>query len=287
LEASWLVTARLIIQRPGEPAAPLEIDGVLTLGGGEADGVRVPDLAEAALAAWPSAEGIVVEARVPGVVVSGRPLAPGKRRLLRTGDRARVEGLTFWSVPPAVDGTNAGTNAGRNTGAEAGTRELAGAILAGAGALSGPHLVVLEGPRAGDRLALHDGAVLGRGRGAELHLADPLASRHHARFTIRGGRASLEDLASKNGIAVNGRHARRSQVALRSGDALALGESLLVYQDGCPAPPAASCELLLAPGPARGDPRQPGGNRRTAMATALASGMLIALAVLLALAAVS
>jgi hypothetical protein len=274
LEASWLVTARLMIQRPGEPAAPLEIDGVLTLGGGEEDGVRVPDLAEGALAAWPSAEGIVVEARVPGVVVSGRPLDPGKRRLLRTGDRARVEGLTFWSVLPAVDGTKAGT------------RELAGAILAGAGALSGPHLVVLEGPRAGDRLALHDGAVLGRGRGAELHLADPLASRHHARFTIRGGRASLEDLASKNGIAVNGRHARRSRVALRSGDALALGESLLVYQDGCPAPPAASRELLLAPGPARGGPQQPGGNRRTAIATALASGMLIALAVLLALAAV-
>jgi hypothetical protein len=270
-----------MIQRPGDPAAPFEIDGVLTLGGGEADGVKVPGLAEGALAAWPSAAGIVVEARVPGIVVSERPLAPGKRRLLRKGDLARLEGLTFWSVPPAVDGTRGGTGAGTN----AGTRALAGAILAGAGAPSGPHLVVLEGPRAGDRLALHDGAVLGRGRGAELHLADPLASRHHARFTIRGGRASLEDLASKNGIAVNGRHARHSQVALRSGDALAVGESLLVYHDGCPAPPAPR-ELLLASGPAGGSPRQPGWNRRTAMATALASGMLIALAVLLALAAV-
>ena len=265
-----MVTARLMIQRPGEPAALVEIHAELTLGGGEADGVRLPGLSEGALAAWQSAEGIVVEARVSGVVVSGHPLAVGRRRLLREGDRAQAEGLTFWpEQQPALDGT----------------RALAGAILAGAGALPGPHLIVLEGPRAGDRLALRDGAVLGRGRGVELHLADPLASRQHARITIRGGRATLEDLTSKNGSAVNGRHARRSRVALRSGDALALGESVLVYQDGCPATLAPASEPPAAAGAARGCPPQPARNRRTAAAIGIASGMLVALAILLALAA--
>ncbi len=263
--------ARLMIQRPGEPTSPFEIHAQLTTGADRADGIRVPGLVDGGLLAWASPEGIVVEARAPGMVVSGQPLAAGKRRLLRRGDQAQAGDVALWP---------------ENLPASEGTRALAGAILAGAAAGSspGPHLIVVEGPAAGDRFALGDGAVLGRGRGVQLRLADPHASRQHARFTIRSGRASLEDLGSKNGVAVNGRPARRSPIALRSGDALTLGESVLVYEDGCPSDPAAAPRSLAPAALSRAPP--PPVQDRSATAAGLASGALIALAAVLVLAAI-
>jgi DNA-binding winged helix-turn-helix (wHTH) protein len=41
--------------------------------------------------------------------------------------------------------------------------------------------------------------IVGREPGLEMHLDSPKVSRHHARITIRGDRATLEDLGSKNG----------------------------------------------------------------------------------------
>jgi hypothetical protein len=267
------MAARLMIQRPGEAAAPIASRPVITFGEGQGDDVRVTGLAERALLVSPSAEGVVLEARGAGIVVAGHPLAPGKRRLLRPSERAEAGGVTLWPERPVPPD---------------GTRALAGAILAGAGiaALTGPQLVVVEGPAAGERLALHDGVVVGRGREVELHIADPLASRRHVLFTIRRGRSSLRDLSSKNGLVVNGRRAGRSLVALRHGDAVALGESVLVYEDAPPAGPP--------PGEDRGSPPRPGppGAGRSRLprrsgcrvATGMATLALMAIAVLLALA---
>ena len=152
--------------------------------------------------------------------------------------------------------------------------------------MPGETLRVVLGAAAGTEIQLDDTFTLGRTESGDGSLGgDPELSRQHARITIRGGRASLEDLTSKNGSAVNGRHARRSRVALRSGDALALGESVLVYQDECPATLAPASEPPAAAGAARGGPPQPARNRRTAAAIGIASGMLVALAILLALAA--
>jgi len=271
LEVFSRMAARLMIQRPGDAALAVEIEASLTLGAGEEDGIRLPEMAEAALVASPSAGGIILEARVTGVYVAGSPLAPGRRRLLRPGESAMAGGVALWPEHP--------------TPLE-GTRALAGAILAGAipAAPSGPHLVVVEGPAAGRYLALREGSVVGRGREAELHLEDPLASRRHVIFTMRRGRPCLRDL-SKNGLAVNGRRAGRHRITLRSGDMLALGESMLVYEEGPRTAPGARESTRATPGSSAPASRAALPRHAPRAAAGLATVALLALAVLLALAA--
>ncbi len=173
-----------------------------------------------------------------------------------------------------------------------GTRALAGALLAaGVPPIAGPSLVVIEGPLAGERLPVRDGAVVGRGRAAELHLPDPLLSRRHALFSVGGGGTSLSDLGSKNGVLVNGRRAGRARVRVRHGDALALGASVLVFEEG-PAARAASGAQGLA-GTGRVAPEAaslaaamaPSTRRRRAAAALLAAGTLAAASTLLLAAA--
>jgi pSer/pThr/pTyr-binding forkhead associated (FHA) protein len=162
-----------------------------------------------------------------------------------------------------------------------GTRALAGAILAGNHLAFGPRLVVVEGPSIGAAFALRDGAVLGRGRGAEIALGDTLASRRHALFTIRDGRARLRDLSSKNGVAVNGRRVGPAEISLDAGDALLVGESVLVYQDD---PPKQAGGAPRALAQAHGRPSRLG--RISALAApGLAAVVLMTAALLLALAA--
>lgn len=139
------------------------------------------------------------------------------------------------------------------------TRLAAAALLRGE-ALAGPHLVVTEGPEAGRRLPLRDAQTLGRGRAADLRLADPGISRLHARVSRERGRLVATDLGSRNGLRVNGRRCRRPR-GLEIGDELALGATRMVVEAGVlegPAsgprppptvatePPSRSPRLLLA-----------------------------------------
>lgn len=65
-------------------------------------------------------------------------------------------------------------------------------------------------------------SIVGRSSSAWITLDDPLISRRHARFLATEEEASIEDLASRNGIRVNGRtiHGR---VTLGDGDRVRLG----------------------------------------------------------------
>ena len=59
---------------------------------------------------------------------------------------------------------------------------------------------------AGGRVGLVDGEhVLGRDPDLELFLDSPDVSRHHARISIAGDEATIEDLDSKNGTFVTER----------------------------------------------------------------------------------
>jgi hypothetical protein len=90
--------------------------------------------------------------------------------------------------------------------------------------------VVLSGSAAGARLPLGSEQVLGRGTGADLRIPDPLASRRHARLRMAPGGATVEDLGSKNGVAVNGRRLRGAR-RLAPGDEIALGATTLAFSD--------------------------------------------------------
>jgi pSer/pThr/pTyr-binding forkhead associated (FHA) protein len=72
--------------------------------------------------------------------------------------------------------------------------------------------------------------TIGRSPGNAICLDDPRASRVHATVTLREGGAVLEDLGSANPTRVNEQPV--SEWRLRSGDAIRVGRSVLLYLAG-------------------------------------------------------
>jgi DNA-binding winged helix-turn-helix (wHTH) protein len=90
----------------------------------------------------------------------------------------------------------------------------------------GIRLVV--GPR---EISLVEGEnILGRGEDAIARVDSAKASRHHARIVVRGGRATLEDMGSKNGTFLRGKRVDGA-TALRDGDEILIGPVVLVFRD--------------------------------------------------------
>lgn len=67
-----------------------------------------------------------------------------------------------------------------------------------------------------------DWLVVGRGRGADLVLAEPTISRAHAAIGCEGGVFFVEDLGSTNGTLLNGERRARSRLA--DGDEIQMGK---------------------------------------------------------------
>jgi hypothetical protein len=74
----------------------------------------------------------------------------------------------------------------------------------------------------GQLIDVPDGATLGRGRRAEVVVADPTVSSEHARLTSLGDAWLVADLGSTNGTAINQAQVR-GEARLAPGDVLALG----------------------------------------------------------------
>ena len=82
---------------------------------------------------------------------------------------------------------------------------------------------------AGGRVALAEGEyVLGRDPGLELFLDSPDVSRRHARVTVCGEEATIEDLKSKNGTFITDRRLD-SATRLVDGDSIRLGSVVLTF----------------------------------------------------------
>jgi len=79
---------------------------------------------------------------------------------------------------------------------------------------------------------LSDGEhIVGREPDAGVWLESPKVSRRHARLTVTGMRATIEDLSSKNGTSVRG--ARISApLALKAGDEIQVGPFALTFRVG-------------------------------------------------------
>jgi hypothetical protein len=95
-----------------------------------------------------------------------------------------------------------------------------------------PQLVVERAPghQAGLAYDIGDGAVMGRGDGAEIRLEDPFASSHHARLIRQGSVIVLEDLNSTNGTYLNEELVTGPQ-PLHRGDRIRIGDSEFTYED--------------------------------------------------------
>jgi pSer/pThr/pTyr-binding forkhead associated (FHA) protein len=225
---------------------------------GPGEELEAPGLAAAVLRITPAPAGLVIESSAR-MSVGPRRIEAGTERLLRPGEQASIAEAVLRAIadPPPE-----------------GTRELAGAILAGLDPTpnSGPSLLIVEGRGAGRRFPMGHSTLVGRGTGVDVSLADPLVSRRHVRLERIGASLLARDVASKNGVLVNGRRRRGRRVALRTGDELLVGDTLLVVEDGCSPDPAPA---------RRGRPRR----GRELLAIAFASAALLAAALLLAQAA--
>lgn len=82
--------------------------------------------------------------------------------------------------------------------------------------------------------------VLGRAPDVEAWIEAPGVSRHHARITLQGSHATLEDLGSKNGTYLRGERLSEP-VSLSDGDQIRLGSVVITFRRP---PPAASTETV-------------------------------------------
>jgi pSer/pThr/pTyr-binding forkhead associated (FHA) protein len=85
------------------------------------------------------------------------------------------------------------------------------------------------GLRAGSAYDLSEGALLGRGDGADIRLEDTFASSSHARLVAQGDVIVLEDLGSTNGTFLNGEPLRGPQ-PLHVGDSIRIGDSEFTFE---------------------------------------------------------
>jgi len=86
----------------------------------------------------------------------------------------------------------------------------------------GGAILVLSGFYEGLEIPIdRDWFVIGRGRGADVMLAEPTISRAHAAIGCDGEGFFVQDLGSTNGTLVNGQ--RRERTALASGDEIRIG----------------------------------------------------------------
>jgi hypothetical protein len=249
--------------RVGEPRRH-HLEAPTVAGGSRGDGLFVPGVAPGALRLFPVASGVVLEALASGVRAAGHPLRPGARRLLRAGERAELPGAAIRVAAPPSPGPQA-----------AGTRVAAASLLrdaaAGDGRAPGLHLLVLTGPAAGERHALAGARTIGRGRGADVRIPDPHASRVHARLVATAEGITVEDLGSKNGVRVNGVVVEPGARAVAPGDELGVGETLLALEEADAAPPREAARPVA--GRLRSAPR-----RLAAAALLLLSAAALALA---------
>lgn len=72
-----------------------------------------------------------------------------------------------------------------------------------------------------------DWLVIGRGRGADLVLAEPTISRAHAAVGWDGEHFFVQDLGSTNGTRLNGEALKKEKGPLASGDEVRIGRLVL------------------------------------------------------------
>ncbi|MCA9531520.1 MAG: FHA domain-containing protein [Myxococcales bacterium] len=193
--------------------------------------VRLPHPAVSALHASLRADGLgyslIDEGSTNGTRLNGRPLVPGRRSPLRSGDRIEIGGFVL-DVEVGV-AVSAATSDGRTASF---ARRMLRAIYDDASPLEPPSLSVTAGPDLGLRVTLDavpSVVSIGRDRTSTLTLTDGDVSRQHARVERDLDGVVLHDVGSKNGVEVNGKRCDKRH--LRDRDEVRLGQTVLVFED--------------------------------------------------------
>ena len=87
-------------------------------------------------------------------------------------------------------------------------------------------LGIIEGGEPGRQVELVDSVELGRDASASVTIEDDQVSRRHARISVQGGQAAVEDLGSTNGTYVNDQPIA-GQRPLQAGDKIRIGGTVL------------------------------------------------------------
>ncbi len=216
----------------GEEELVYEFDqSRIVIGRGRGADVRLPHRAVSVRHATIEAQGtrytIVDHGATNGTLVQGARIVSGRPKPLRDGDRIEVGGfaVVFRCGVPVVRATT-------TEGTASLARRLVRSSLTDARTIEPPTLTVLNGPAEGREHALPAPParlVIGRDEAADVPLDDADASREHAELEVRLDGVWLRDLASKNGVAVNGRAARERRLADR--DELQVGATVLRFED--------------------------------------------------------
>jgi two-component system cell cycle response regulator len=91
-----------------------------------------------------------------------------------------------------------------------------------------PALIVMSGECVGVRISVQGNLLIGRDADCALTLPDPGVSGRHALLEDRGGAWAIVDLASTNGVIVNGQ--KSLETDLLHGDKLTLGTTVLRFE---------------------------------------------------------
>lgn len=95
------------------------------------------------------------------------------------------------------------------------------------------HLEVLNDDAPADHFRLEPTNDIGRAAGNVIRIEDETVSAHHARISFHGGQWWLEDLASRNGTAVNDLRIREPLV-VAYGDEIQFGRVHTRLESGAP-----------------------------------------------------
>jgi hypothetical protein len=204
--------------------------GLTTLGGGEADTIRLPGAPPGLVVLRRQAEQLYFTGRTPLRI--GRAVFPAHLpRLLVPGERVHLPGELQLRLHPGEEATG---DTPPSTAVVA--RALLSAFRPEDVATQSPSLTCVAGPDTGARHVLaFSTCTVGRALEVDIQLADRTVSRQHAALArTSGGAFRLKSLSPKNGLAVNGEPLRKPTL-LADGDVVQLGRTLLRYHH--PAPP--------------------------------------------------
>jgi hypothetical protein len=264
---------------------PFELpEGVHLLGGGAEDHVRLEGLPARLLTLRIEDGRLMVEA-TRTFTVAGVRVPPGVPRLVLPGEVVGLpERMSLKVLDPDGD-------AGRQVGTMAVLKHLL-TDLEEPPPSRAATLTCLIGADVGRTFALAEASTdLGRGKEASVRLRDIAVSRRHARIRHQEGSFLLEDLDSPNGVYLNGQRVETA-CALKEGDVIELGRTLLRFQapmaeppppqkeDPTPEPETATAE---EPAAKNDTPATPSGEDPPERSRGRGEGWLIGLGAMLAL----